>query len=208
MPEAPKYKKSEIRYQRILEAALELFLAKGYEATGLSDIIAKSGGSLSSVYKYFDNKETLFLNIVEQQSKKLDERMNERMRINSNLPLREYLKEFAGIYLEFLFASDTMKFHRLILSSGFSGALRESPRIFLKNGVLGSPRALNEYLDAHMSEFAQGRTSDRLALYFCFLLREPHFSRLLFFDEEPKFKASELIKDRIDIFLNGMKKHD
>lgn len=60
MPEAPKYKKSEIRYQRILEAALELFLAKGYEATGLSDIIAKSGGSLSSVYKYFDNKETLF----------------------------------------------------------------------------------------------------------------------------------------------------
>ena len=42
MPEAPKYKKSEIRYQRILEAALELFLAKGYEATGLSDIIAKA----------------------------------------------------------------------------------------------------------------------------------------------------------------------
>lgn len=77
MPESPKYKKSEIRYKLILDAALELFLAKGYEATSLSDIIELSGGSLSSVYKYFDNKESLFLRIIELQSKKLDERMNE-----------------------------------------------------------------------------------------------------------------------------------
>lgn len=50
MPESPKYKKSEIRCKLILDAALELFLAKGYEATSLSDIIELSGGSLSSVY--------------------------------------------------------------------------------------------------------------------------------------------------------------
>ena len=91
MPESPKYKKSEIRCKLILDVALELFLAKGYEATSLSDIIELSGGSLSSVYKYFDNKESLFLRIIELQSKKLDERMNERMRINKDLKLREYL---------------------------------------------------------------------------------------------------------------------
>ena len=141
MPESPKYKKSEIRYKRILDAALELFLAKGYESTSLNDIIEKSGGSLSSVYKYFDNKENLFLKIIDLQTKKLDTQMNERMRINSCLALCEYLREFAGIYLEFLFAPDTMKFYRLILSCGFNGALRESPKIFLKSGVLGSPAA-------------------------------------------------------------------
>ncbi len=206
MPESPKYKKSEIRCKLILDAALELFLAKGYEATSLSDIIELSGGSLSSVYKYFDNKENLFLKIIDLQTKKLDAQMNERMRINSRLALCEYLREFAGIYLEFLFAPDTMKFYRLILSCGFNGALSESPKIFLKSGVLGSPNALDEYLAAHTSEFAQGRTAKSLALYFCFLLREPHFSRLLFFDDAPEFDADELIKDHIDIFLNGVKK--
>ncbi len=206
MPESPKYKKSEIRCKLILDAALELFLAKGYEATSLSDIIELSGGSLSSVYKYFDNKESLFLRIIELQSKKLDGRMNERMRINKDLKLREYLQEFAGIYLEFLFAPEAIKFYRLILFSGFNGALSESPKIFLKSGVLGSPNALDEYLAAHANEFAPGRTAKSLALYFCFLLREPHFSRLLFFDEKLNFKASELIKDRIDMFLLGVKK--
>lgn len=37
-------------------------------------------------------------------------------------------------------------------------------------------------------------------------IREPHFSRLLFFDEKLNFKAIELIKDRIDMFLLGVKK--
>jgi len=120
--------------------------------------------------------------------------------------LREYLREFAGIYLEFLFAPEAIKFYRLILFSGFNGALSESPKIFLKSGVLGSPNALDEYLAAHADEFAPGRTAKSLALYFCFLLREPHFSRLLFFDEKLNFKASELIKDRIDMFLLGVKK--
>ena len=152
MPESPKYKKSEIRCKLILDAALELFLAKGYEATSLSDIIELSGGSLSSVYKYFDNKESLFLRIIELQSKKLDERMNERMRINKDLKLQE----FAGIYLEFLFAPEAIKFYRLILFSGFNGALSQSPKIFLKSGVLGSPNALDEYLAAHEDEFAPG----------------------------------------------------
>lgn len=60
MPESPKYKKSEIRCKLILDAALELFLAKGYEATSLSDIIELSGGSLSSVYKFLITKKVYF----------------------------------------------------------------------------------------------------------------------------------------------------
>ena len=57
MSKLPKNKKSRLRCEQILDAAFELFLQHGYENVSLSDIITKSGGSLSSIYKYFGNKE-------------------------------------------------------------------------------------------------------------------------------------------------------
>lgn len=51
--------KGKKRYEIIMQTGLELFLEKGYEHTSLSDIVAKGGGSLASVYKYFTNKEGL-----------------------------------------------------------------------------------------------------------------------------------------------------
>jgi transcriptional regulator, TetR family len=52
--------KGKKRYELIVKTALELFLEKGYEKTSLSDIVAISGGSLSSIYTFFENKEGLF----------------------------------------------------------------------------------------------------------------------------------------------------
>lgn len=58
--------KGKKRYEIIMQTGLELFLEKGYEHTSLSDIVAKGGGSLASVYKYFTNKEGLFAAIMEK----------------------------------------------------------------------------------------------------------------------------------------------
>lgn len=51
--------------QKILEVATKEFAKKGYHEASISNIASKSGISVGAVYKYFDNKQDLFLTIVD-----------------------------------------------------------------------------------------------------------------------------------------------
>ncbi len=52
------------RKARLLQVACEHFLAHGYNGTSLDAIVAESGGSKSTLYRHFQNKEGLFLAVV------------------------------------------------------------------------------------------------------------------------------------------------
>jgi len=56
------------RRQAILDTAVALFLEKGYEATSLSDILARSKGSRSTLYDQFGNKIGLLRAMVEEMT--------------------------------------------------------------------------------------------------------------------------------------------
>jgi AcrR family transcriptional regulator len=64
--------KNEPRFERrkdarpgeILDAALELFVEKGFAATRLEDVAQRAGVSKGTVYLYFDSKEDLFKSVV------------------------------------------------------------------------------------------------------------------------------------------------
>ncbi len=51
---------------RILNVAIEEFANNGFENTSIQQIAKKSGISVGSVYKYFENKETLFSMVVQE----------------------------------------------------------------------------------------------------------------------------------------------
>ncbi len=52
--------RTDLRRQSILDAARDLFLENGYAATTLADVVARSGGSLATIYALFGNKRGLF----------------------------------------------------------------------------------------------------------------------------------------------------
>lgn len=56
----------ERRREEILRAASTLFSQKGYHATSVADVIAAAGISRGTFYLYFDNKDSLFLDLMEQ----------------------------------------------------------------------------------------------------------------------------------------------
>ncbi len=58
-PQAPKTHKAEQTRARIVEAALELFRAKGYEATTMRAIADHAGVSTGNAYYYFKSKDLL-----------------------------------------------------------------------------------------------------------------------------------------------------
>lgn len=59
----PQVLKDEIR-QRILEAALEVFAAHGYEGTAMSAIAGRAGVGTATMYRYYPGKAELFDAVV------------------------------------------------------------------------------------------------------------------------------------------------
>jgi AcrR family transcriptional regulator len=55
-----------VRREAILRVASGLFGRQGYHATSVADVIAAAGISRGTFYLYFDNKDSLFLELMEQ----------------------------------------------------------------------------------------------------------------------------------------------
>ncbi|MDX2224661.1 MAG: TetR/AcrR family transcriptional regulator, partial [Rhodospirillaceae bacterium] len=52
-------------------AAVDLFLTKGFAATSLEEIVARSGGSLATVYQLFGSKQGLWQALVQERTQQL-----------------------------------------------------------------------------------------------------------------------------------------
>ncbi|MFF8509663.1 TetR/AcrR family transcriptional regulator [Streptomyces sp. NPDC015492] len=62
-----------------LQAALELFWARGYEATTMSDLVARLGIGRASIYATFGNKHTLYLRAMDRYLETRDPRIVEEL---------------------------------------------------------------------------------------------------------------------------------
>jgi AcrR family transcriptional regulator len=64
---APRWRRRAAdRPREILDAALTVFVAKGFAATKLDDVALAAGISKGLLYRYFDNKAELFKEVVRQ----------------------------------------------------------------------------------------------------------------------------------------------
>lgn len=57
----------EQRRQAILDAALEVFIGRGYQLATIDDIAARCGLSVGALYRYFRNKGEIMLTLVENR---------------------------------------------------------------------------------------------------------------------------------------------
>lgn len=69
LQEAPDRKRrKEERPNEILDAALHIFLARGYSSTRMDDIAILAGVRKGTVYLYFKSKEILFLEVIKRNT--------------------------------------------------------------------------------------------------------------------------------------------
>lgn len=61
----PKQRRSMERKQRIMDAAMALFAEKGLKGTSSNEIAREAGVSIGTFYNYFEDKRSLFLEILE-----------------------------------------------------------------------------------------------------------------------------------------------
>lgn len=140
--------KGEARRQRLLAAAREVFLDKGYAGTSVNDIVARAGGSLSTLYKLFGNKEGLFTAAMEAQASSVWSRLGQA----GERPVQEVLEELARDLIDLALPDANIRLIR-----GIAAEAERAPELgtlFLDHGPDRTRRELAEYLrDQH----ARGR---------------------------------------------------
>jgi AcrR family transcriptional regulator len=62
----PRQRLKDIRPQQLLEAALQLFVEKGYAATRSEEVATRAGVSKGTLYLYYPSKQELFKAVVRQ----------------------------------------------------------------------------------------------------------------------------------------------
>lgn len=185
-------KRAKNRCETILEDALYLFLKKGYANTSLNDIVEKSGGSLATIYKYFENKEGLFKAIVLKAISKFKDDLEKNISVSSNLNLEEFLFKFSELYLTLILSPKSIALHRLILSEGFNMENHNIGKLFADE----CSKFLNEYLidflkSCKKTENLSVEDISKFVNIYLFAIKEPFFYSSLINSKEVKLTQTD-----------------
>ncbi len=88
------------RRHEIFEAAVKLFLEKGFNETSMREIAESVGVGKSTLYDYFPTKDEILLSVVEEELQRLTE--TARAIAAQNTPIPEKLRQIIFAYLEYL----------------------------------------------------------------------------------------------------------
>ena len=198
--------KGKRRYDSVMNAGLELFLKNGFEKTSLNDIVAKGGGSLASIYKFFTNKEGLFASIMEQNFNEFFAELDEKMNLKTAENLEQMFYNFALNYFEVFCKPRALALTRLVISECYKN--KKLGEYFEENVGSKMCGILINYLNkAEISAQIKDYDRERLVFKFCALVREPFHLRAIILGQDIKFskkEKEELAKQSVDIFLHGI----
>ena len=202
--------KGKKRYELIVKTALDLFLKNGYEKTSLSDIVAISGGSLASIYTFFESKEGLFQAIIEQEIDALIKEVDERIDLKISHSLEEFLTKFATIIFSIVCTKKSVLLSRTMIS--------ESSKNGGKLGRAFLDQILNKIDLVLVNFFERDEIKSQLNPKFPVKFAAKCFMKnvigLYYFDslmvnEEPKLSKKEReehVALCVELFLNGIVK--
>jgi AcrR family transcriptional regulator len=122
----------------ILQVALDLFASRGYDATGVNEIVEAVGVSKPTLYHYFGSKRGLLDALLEEQAAGFLHDLADAAAYARDLPAT--LDRVVGVYLDFAAARPT--FYRFLLSLLFSPPENEAYSAVAE--IVGAQRRLLE----------------------------------------------------------------
>jgi AcrR family transcriptional regulator len=135
---------AEWRRERLLDAALEVFVTNGIDRATVKDIAQAAGVTPGLLYHYFDGKETLLATLLEERSflSKLRRQLAGATDRPATVVLPEMMRDYRQVLAE----------NRGLVSLFFSGSstnryVRTAMGEFVAEGL----RLLTEYLDARVA---------------------------------------------------------
>jgi AcrR family transcriptional regulator len=108
--------KSAARRDAILEAALEEFSARGYEATRIDDVAQRAGVAKGTIYLHFEDKEALFQELVRVMLFPIVGALEAP--IPPDVPIRKLLDGFIDLFVREVYGTKRRAVLRLVMTEG------------------------------------------------------------------------------------------
>lgn len=204
-PESAPKSRGDLRREAFLKAALEVFLEQGYEAASMAEIVNRSGGSLTTLYNQFGDKQGLFLAMIRERAQLLSASM--LVELSAHTPIEMGLTRIAEHTLTMLLEPESLELYRLLL--GLGAKFPDVAAAFQQNG----PDRISEALAAYLTDRADAgeiRIEDPIeaAYLFISIARAGLVTRALL---NPAFRptAEEIqasVRTSVDLFLHGVQK--
>jgi len=115
-PHEPRWRRrKDDRPREIMDAALEMFLERGFAATRLEDIATKASVTKGTLFIYFENKEDLYKSLVRENMKEL-KAFQEENKFDIHISSQETLLFLTNNWWKSVANSDYGKLPKLIVS--------------------------------------------------------------------------------------------
>lgn len=203
-------KKSQERYEKIIKVGFNVFLKKGYEKASLTEIVKKSGGSLSTIYQHFGNKEGLFKAIIQRGINEFYDKIEFQLKDSYDDDLEDFLYKFGLIYAQIHVHKDVARFSRILYNEGYKQDAKIAHFFIdhIKNTIY---KVLFDFLKQdRVKKQLKSDDLELIVFQFCLLIREPEVTNEIFFDKKLKLSQQEIktkVKNIVEFFLRGYKKH-
>lgn len=193
--------KSETKRQSIIDTADAVFRELGFEATSMSEIAARVGGSKATLYNYFSSKDELFVATILQFAQTHMEGVFRLL--DPNQALEHSLRTFGEAFLQTICRPELVSVQRnLLAESGRS----DVGRIFYAHG----PQQGQELLAAFLEKcIVQGRLRPANALvaahHLIGLLKSEILEPLLLrvHDQIDPAEIPPMVERAVEVFLLG-----
>lgn len=190
------------KHRRIVAAATETFLARGFAGTSMDLVARRAGVSKVTIYTHFRNKEALFGAIIDALAAGLVARIDE-LALGDMAP-GPALRQFGRRYLELALAESSVALHRTVVAE--SARLPRLGRLIYECGPVQVVNGLAGFLAASK---ALRLANPRLAAeqFLGMVLGHAQLRLLLSGRPAAEVRAGidEAVDHAVDLFLNGVR---
>lgn len=137
----------EKRHQ-ILEGAHAVFTARGFDAASMNDIAAAANVSKGTLYVYFEDKEHLFVALIEREREKQKQGMYEALAEEPDL--NQALMNFGSGLVRLLTNPFALSAHRIVL--GVAERMPDLGREFYERGPMQGAQQLAAFLARRVAQ--------------------------------------------------------
>lgn len=134
--------------RQILDGALSVFMARGFDAASMSDIAAAANVSKGTLYVYFEDKEHLFVALIERERE--SQKREAFAALEEDPDIARALTRFGERLTGLLVGEFAMSAHRIVI--GVAERMPDLGREFYENGPMQGAQRIAAYLDRKVAK--------------------------------------------------------